>query len=53
VMGSYREGKYTGAPLAHEIAVITANAACDVLIGVQGKTKKSFAGVDQAGLVTK
>jgi nucleotide-binding universal stress UspA family protein len=52
VMGSYREGKYTGAPLAHEIAVITANAVCDVLIGVQGKGKKLFAGVDQASPVT-
>ena len=40
VMGSYREGKYTGAPLAHEIEVITANAACDVLIGVQGNKPK-------------
>ena len=40
VMGSYREGKYTGAPLAHEIEVITANATCDVLIGVQGNRVK-------------
>lgn len=37
VMGSYREGKYTGAPLAKAIEVITGNAQCDVLIGVQGK----------------
>lgn len=37
VMGSYREGKYTGAPLARAIEVITGNAQCDVLIGVQGK----------------
>jgi hypothetical protein len=36
-MGSYREGKYTGAPLAKAIEVITGNAQCDVLIGVQGK----------------
>jgi nucleotide-binding universal stress UspA family protein len=40
VMGSYREGKYAGAPLAREIEVITANATCDVLIGVQGKKPK-------------
>jgi nucleotide-binding universal stress UspA family protein len=44
VMGSYREGKYTGAPLAHEIEVITANAACDVLIGVQGNKPKVLGG---------
>jgi nucleotide-binding universal stress UspA family protein len=40
VMGSYREGKYAGAPLAREIEVITASATCDVLIGVQGKKPK-------------
>jgi nucleotide-binding universal stress UspA family protein len=53
VMGSYREGKYTGAPLAHEIAVITANAACDVLIGVQGKGKKLLSSIDQTSPVIK
>jgi nucleotide-binding universal stress UspA family protein len=53
VMGSYREGKYTGAPLAHEIAVITANAACDVLIGVQGKGKKLLSSIDQTSPVSK
>jgi nucleotide-binding universal stress UspA family protein len=40
VMGSYREGKYAGAPLAREIETITAHAACDVLIGVQGNKPK-------------
>jgi nucleotide-binding universal stress UspA family protein len=37
VMGSYREGKYTGAPLGRDIEQIAANAKCDVLIGVEGK----------------
>ncbi|PZR57461.1 MAG: hypothetical protein DLM50_05660 [Candidatus Meridianibacter frigidus] len=37
IMGSYREGKYTGAPLSRTIETIAANAKCDVLIGVEGK----------------
>lgn len=37
IMGSYREGKYTGAPLSRTIENIAANAKCDVLIGVEGK----------------
>lgn len=37
MMGSYREGKYTGAPLGRDIEQIAANAKCDVLIGVEGK----------------
>ncbi|HET6895620.1 MAG TPA: universal stress protein [Candidatus Baltobacteraceae bacterium] len=37
IMGSYREGKYTGAPLGRDIEQISANAKCDVLIGVEGK----------------
>ncbi len=37
VLGSYREGKYTGAPLGRDIEQIAANAKCDVLIGVEGK----------------
>lgn len=37
VMGAYREGKYTGAPIAKAIEVIAAKAKCDVLIGVQGE----------------
>lgn len=37
VMGSYREGKYTGAPLGRDIEQIAANAKCDVLVGVEGK----------------
>lgn len=36
VLGSYREGKYTGAPLGRAIEIIAAGAECDVLIGVQG-----------------
>jgi nucleotide-binding universal stress UspA family protein len=36
VLGSYREGKYTGAPLGRAIEAIASSAACDVLIGVPG-----------------
>lgn len=37
VMGSYREAKYTGAPLGRPIEQIATGAKCDVLIGVEGK----------------
>lgn len=37
IIGSYREGKYTGAPLGRDIERIAAEAKCDVLIGVEGK----------------
>jgi nucleotide-binding universal stress UspA family protein len=37
IMGSYREGKYSGAPLGRAIETIAAEAKCDVLIGVEGK----------------
>jgi nucleotide-binding universal stress UspA family protein len=37
ILGSFREGKYTGAPLGHVIEEIAADAKCDVLIGVEGK----------------
>ncbi|HUY10739.1 MAG TPA: universal stress protein [Candidatus Dormibacteraeota bacterium] len=37
VLGSFREGKYTGAPLSRTIEEIAAEAKCDVLIGVEGK----------------
>ncbi len=36
VLGSYREGKYTGAPLGRAIEAIASGASCDVLIGVPG-----------------
>jgi len=36
VLGSYREGKYTGAPLGRAIEAIASSAECDVLIGVPG-----------------
>jgi nucleotide-binding universal stress UspA family protein len=36
VLGSYREGKYTGAPLGRAIETIASSAECDVLIGVPG-----------------
>ena len=37
ILGSFREGKYTGAPLGRSIEEIAADAKCDVLIGVEGK----------------
>lgn len=37
ILGSYREGKYSGAPLGRTIEEIAADAKCDVLIGVEGK----------------
>ncbi|HZY96095.1 MAG TPA: universal stress protein [Candidatus Cybelea sp.] len=37
ILGSFREGKYSGAPLGHIIEEIAADAKCDVLIGVEGK----------------
>ena len=36
VMGSYREGRYSGAPLGRAIEEIATRAKCDVLIGVPG-----------------
>jgi nucleotide-binding universal stress UspA family protein len=47
VMGSYREGKYTGAPLGRAIEEITARSKCDVLIGVPGQYGSLL--VDEAG----
>jgi nucleotide-binding universal stress UspA family protein len=37
IVGSFREGKYIGAPLGRTIEEIAADAKCDVLIGVEGK----------------
>ncbi len=37
ILGSFREGKYSGAPLSRTIEEIAADAKCDVLIGVEGK----------------
>jgi nucleotide-binding universal stress UspA family protein len=37
VMGAYREGRYSGAPLGRAIEQIAASAQCDVLIGVPGR----------------
>lgn len=37
VLGSYREAKYTGAPLGRVIEQIATGAKCDVLIGVEGR----------------
>ncbi len=49
VLGSYREGKYTGAPLGSDIEEIAANAKCDVLIGVEGKHGTLLTDESQAG----
>lgn len=43
VLGAYREGKYSGAPLGRAIETIAGNASCDVLIGVQGHKGKILA----------
>lgn len=37
ILGSFREGEYTGALLGRTIQEIAADAKCDVLIGVEGK----------------
>ena len=37
ILGSYREGRYTGAPLGRAIEQIATSAKCDVLIGVPGQ----------------
>jgi nucleotide-binding universal stress UspA family protein len=50
VMGSFREGKYTGAPLGRAIETIAAEAKCDVLIGVEGKHGTLLVDESQAGL---
>jgi len=40
VLGAYREGKYSGAPLGRAVEVIASQAPCDVLIGIQGSRGK-------------
>ncbi len=40
VMGTYREHRYAGAPLAHLIEYVTTNAHVDVLIGVSANSEK-------------
>ncbi len=42
VVGAYREGRYTGAPLGRAVEAIAANAPCDVLIGVPGQRGTLF-----------
>ena len=37
ILGSFREGKYSGAPLGRAIEEVASDAKCDVLIGVEGK----------------
>jgi len=48
VMGSYREGKYTGAPLGRAIEAIASYAKCDVLIGVPGQHGTVLQTADEA-----
>jgi len=48
VMGSYREGKYTGAPLGRAIEAIASHAKCDVLIGVPGQHGTVLQTADEA-----
>ena len=48
ILGSYREGKYSGAPLGRTIEEIAADAKCDVLIGVEGKHGTLL--IDEGGL---
>jgi len=54
VMGAYREGRYSGAPLGRTIEQIAASAQCDVLIGVPGPMGRMMgvrrAAVDTAGV---
>ncbi|MGH7707926.1 MAG: universal stress protein [Vulcanimicrobiaceae bacterium] len=45
LLGAYREGKYSGAPLGRAIEMIAANAKCDVLIGVPGHGESSILSV--------
>ena len=52
VLGAYREGKYTGAPLGRAIEVIAAQAQCDVLIGVQGNRGKLLSPVNVVARAT-
>jgi nucleotide-binding universal stress UspA family protein len=49
VLGSYREGRYTGAPLGRAIEEIATRAKCDVLIGVPGEYGRLFPERDQPG----
>jgi nucleotide-binding universal stress UspA family protein len=46
VLGSYREGKYSGAPLGRAIEEIATRAKCDVLIGVPGAYGSLLSGGD-------
>lgn len=43
VLGSYREGRYSEAPLGRNIELIAGKAPCDVLIGVQAHSGKMIA----------
>ncbi len=47
ILGSYREGKYSGAPLGRTIEEIAADAKCDVLIGVEGKHGTLLIGTEE------
>jgi nucleotide-binding universal stress UspA family protein len=47
ILGSYREGKYSGAPLGRTIEEIAADAKCDVLIGVEGEHGTLLTGTEE------
>jgi nucleotide-binding universal stress UspA family protein len=47
ILGSYREGKYSGAPLGRAIEEIAADAKCDVLIGVEGEHGTLLTGTEE------
>jgi nucleotide-binding universal stress UspA family protein len=47
ILGSYREGKYSGAPLGREIEEIASDAKCDVLIGVEGEHGTLLTGTEE------
>lgn len=53
VMGSYREGKYTGAPLGRAIESIATSAKCDVLIGVPGQHGTVLQTADEQAATTR
>ncbi|MBV8149525.1 MAG: universal stress protein [Candidatus Eremiobacteraeota bacterium] len=47
ILGSYREGKYSGAPLGRTIEEIASDAKCDVLIGVEGEHGTLLIGTEE------
>jgi len=52
VMGTYREGKYSNAPLGRAIEAIATQAKCDVLIGVPGQHGTLLQSAKERGAAT-